>query len=474
MVHLPSLRSMTVLAKGSLFLASVGLVIGACSGDQPRDPQQGAEESERITTSVAPVDIEDDEARTLALGQLATAMSEDIGISRDVAACILGTLAEIEEVRRALAVALVGATSGGDPPNPFDQPSEEMARAYAGASLDCGVLTDDVSEISGGLGVSEASAACLLNEIIESGEFRSIIEASIVADLMGLPAPAPTATERAVVSADFVTASSQCGIQAELGGGVLAVELASDLGVSEASGVCVMRSLLQVDAYMALMGDGLVAGLIGDESVDPVDRYSEEINEATIAAILKCLSHDELVILGMVVPSVIPDTVAGFAWIPSEVMAEIGSVVGGYGGHSWIFAIYGDDMIRYRVVVAREVGAADSSTDMEDLRSKIPAEGLFAIEGGFDMKFDEVLDETRGDVHLTCAPGFVGDETEVRWARSNYDQDEWNDAVDFGLVRAMCFFEGTVIGFIVSDNHDDLAELMDIATVFTEAIEPLQ
>jgi hypothetical protein len=165
----------------------------------------------------------------------------------------------------------------------------------------------------------------------------------------------------------------------------------------------------------------------------------------------------------------LPLQVGGYSLVPRGWLTELSTVSEGYGDRDWVFGFYGDDELRYRIVASVSDGPSLEGIDLETLRNWIPAEGLFAIEGGFDMEWSEATSLTvEGDTRLTCSPGFAGDDLEVQVARGFYREDGWDEAVRWDLVSAMCFFDNaTHVGFIKSDTGDSIDDLMAIAQGIT-------
>ncbi|MFC2153463.1 hypothetical protein ACFLQ7_02390 [Actinomycetota bacterium] len=391
------------------------------------------------------------------------------GIPADVADCLIASVLESEQLPAAIWDAI---NANGDEP-----PSELFADIVTKDFVECGMLDHAAdlaaSEMGPALGISVDAAECLTQGIWGSEAMEKTFIDVVKAEISEQPVPPiePALLDQMVTS--YLESLWSCGVIEEL-----SEDLALAMGVSGDTAICVITDLYASAAMRPVMEQTMLEGLAAPTTdVDALLEMSSSIyadNEgaveaATVEAVSACATEQELETMGLAGLGQLPLRVGGYFLWASDFTTQLNSLSEGYGDRNWVFGFYGDDELRYRLVVSVTDGPSLQAIDLASLRDWIPAEGLFAIEGGFDMDWtDETSLTVEGETRLACSPGFVGDSSEVEIARGFYDDGGWDEAISFDWVSAMCFFDNpTHVGFIKSDARDSIDDLIAIAQGIT-------
>jgi hypothetical protein len=440
-----------------------GVLLASCTSE----PVVLAETS---TTGVsAPLAEPTDDTDGTRFSEIAPFLSDSLaaeGIPGDVADCLVAGVLESDELPAAIWDAF---NADGDEP-----PSELFAEIVTEDFVECGMLDHvadlTASEMAAAMDISVDAAQCLTvgiwgSEVMER-TFIDLVKAGISEE----PAPPLEPATLDQMATSYIESLSSCGVTDEL-----AENVALEMGVSSNTASCFTTELYASEAMRPVMKQAMLEGLAAQTTdVDALLEMSDSLqadiegvlDAATVEALAVCATEQELETMGLAALGQLPLRVGGYFLWPSDLTTELNSLSEGYGDRNWAFGVYGDDELelRYRLVVSVTDGPSLSSIDLEALRDSIPAEGLFAIEGGFDMDWTEETSLTvEGETRLACSPGFVGDSLEVKVARGFYYDDGWDEAITFDWVSAMCFFDNTThVGFIKSDTRDSIDDLMAI------------
>ena len=445
-------------------LAVSGLLAASCTSE-PIVP----DETSTTTVVVLPTESSDgaDESVSAEIAPLLIAALAADGIPEDVAVCLVDGVLESDDLPAAVRDAFIAGVAGDEPP------TDAIAEIFADGTLECGMLEFAAeaagSELTAALGISEDEARCLTEGLWASEAMQRIYVEIVKAEFAEKPAPSVDPATLDLIVSNYVDLMASCGVNDHM-----ARAAEGEIGISSDTASCFVAESNASEAMRPIIAQTLLQSLASPttdvdallEMSDSVQAENEDaLQTATIDALLLCATDAELEAIGLNTPAGLPPEVAGYQLWASDLTRELNTLSEGYGDRNWVFGVYGDDELRYRLVVSVTDGPSVDESDPATLREWIPAEGLFAIEGGFDMESRPATSRTvDGGTRLTCSPGFVGDDSEIEIARDIFNDVGWDEAITLDWVSAMCFFtNATHVGFIKSDARDSIDELAVIA-----------